>query len=217
MYKSDILNTFNVRHACMEFDTSKKVAEDDFDLILEAARLSPSAFGFEPWKFLVVQQKALRELLKEGAWGGTLKIETASHLVVTLCRKDEMRAGSPYLRYMMRDIQGMSEVQAMLTESLFTEFQTRDLDLSDDRALFDWASKQCYIALGNMMTAAALMGIGSCAIEAFNHKTTDGILAAHFGVDTARMGVVHMVAFGYRRYQPQPKTRKPLSEIVEVF
>lgn len=67
--KEEILNAFRFRHACKEFDSSKKISEDDFNFILETGRLSPSSFGFEPWKFLVLQNEAIREKLREVTWG----------------------------------------------------------------------------------------------------------------------------------------------------
>ena len=59
--KETILAAFNSRHACKEFDVNKKISAEDFNFILETGRLSPSSFGFEPWKFLVIQNHSLRE------------------------------------------------------------------------------------------------------------------------------------------------------------
>ena len=62
--KKEIINAFQFRHATKEFDATKKVSDSDMDFILETAHLSPSSFGFEPWHFIVVQDKELREALK---------------------------------------------------------------------------------------------------------------------------------------------------------
>ncbi len=62
--KEDIINAFNFRHPTKEFDATKTVSDEDMDFILKTAHLSPSTFGFEPWHFIVVQDKELRELLK---------------------------------------------------------------------------------------------------------------------------------------------------------
>jgi nitroreductase len=217
MERAEILAAFNFRHACKEFDKGKMIPSEEFELILEAARLSPSSFGFEPWKFLVVQNPAYREKLKAGAWGATLKLDTASHFVVALCRKADMRYDSDYIQYMMRDVQHHPQNVIETRASYFKAFQEKDFDLTDERKLFDWAAKQAYIALGNMMTVAALRGIDSCPIEGFDQQQTNGQLADHFGIDTTQFGVAYMVAFGYRIAQPQPKTRKLLAEIVQTF
>lgn len=70
MDKKTVLDAFMFRHACKEFDPDAKIPEEDFLFILEAARLSPSSFGFEPWKFQVVQDMTLRGKLLPHTWGG---------------------------------------------------------------------------------------------------------------------------------------------------
>lgn len=217
MNTQELIAAFNFRHACKEFDRSKKISQEEFDTIMEAARLSPSSFGFEPWKLLVVQNPEYREKLKEGAWGATLKLDTASHFVVVLSRKDDMRHNSEYIQHMMRNVQHLPEDIIKLKSGFYKNFQEKDFVLDTDRKLFDWASKQCYIALGNILTVAALLGIDSCPIEGFSIEQTEKILASDFGVDTTQFGVVYMVAFGYRLNAPSPKTRKPMSDILQVF
>ena len=59
--KEKIMDAFHFRHACKEFDPMHKISEEDFKFILETGRLSPSSFGYEPWKFVIVQNKELRE------------------------------------------------------------------------------------------------------------------------------------------------------------
>ena len=87
MNKDDILNVFNFRHACKEFNPEKKICDEDFQFIMETARLSPSSFGIEPWEFLIVQNPKIREKLKTYTWGGQKQFPTCSHLVVCLVKK----------------------------------------------------------------------------------------------------------------------------------
>ena len=103
--KEEIINAFNFRHATKEFDATKTISDDDMKFILEAAHLSPSSFGFEPWHFIVVQDKELRELLKPVAWGAPLKLDTASHFVLGLSMKAPMvKHDSEYIMHMMNVI-----------------------------------------------------------------------------------------------------------------
>jgi nitroreductase len=215
MTKQDILNAFQFRHACKEFDPDKKVAKDDMDFILETARLSPSSFGIEPWHFIVVQDAELRGKLKNGAWGATKKLETASHFVVCLTMKSHfLKYDSPYLKDFMKNVQHLSDEMIEARSKFYTEFQKSDFDLSDDRKLFDWATKQSYIPLANMMTSAAMLGIDSCPIEGFKQAETDAILKQDFGIDTTQYGISYMVAFGYRVNEPKVKTRRSIEEVV---
>ena len=215
MTKQDILNAFQFRHACKEFDPNKKVAKEDMNFILETARLSPSSFGFEPWHFIVVQDAELREKLKNGAWGATKKLETASHFVVCLTMKSHfLRHDSPYIKNFMKNVQHLSDEVIAPRSKFYTEFQQSDFDLSDDRKLFDWAAKQSYIPLANMMTTAAMLGIDSCPIEGFKQTETDAVLQQDFGIDTTQYGISYMVAFGYRVNEPKVKTRRPTEEVI---
>lgn len=210
-----ILDAFQFRHACKEFDASKQIPAEEFELILEAARLSPSSFGFEPWHFIVVQDKTLRESLKQHAWGAPLKLDTASHFVLCLAMKSPfLDADSPYLPQFMREVQHHPDDIANMRLGFYKQFQQSDFGLTDERKLFDWASKQCYIALANMMTVAAMRGIDSCPIEGFKQKETNALLAEQFGVDLQAYGLAYMVAFGYRKQAPKAKTRRALSDIV---
>ena len=214
--KKDIIDAFNFRHATKEFDVNQKLSDEDINFILQVANLSPSSFGFEPWHFIVVQDKELRELLKPVAWGAPLKLDTASHFVLGLSMKAPLtKWDSKYIMHMMKEVKQFPEDVVEMYSKFYREFQERDFDLDTDKKLFDWASKQCYIALGNMMTAAALNGIDSCPIEGFHQEKAEALLRDKFGVDTEKYGLSYMVAFGYRKEAPaHPKTRRALEDVV---
>lgn len=215
--KEEILKAYNFRHACKEFDVNKKISKEDFDFILETGRLSPSSFGFEPWKFLVVQNEELREKIKSVSWGARTKFPGASHFVVILSRKKgDMIYNSQYISNIMTKVQYIPEDIAVDRKKSYEGFQKDDFKLlENDRAIFDWASKQTYIALGNMMTAAAQIGIDSCPIEGFNREKLEKVLEKEEVLDRNKFGVSVMVAFGYRKANPRAKTRQSIDEIVE--
>ena len=214
--KKDILNAFQFRHACKEFDATKKLTEDDINFILRTANLSPSSFGFEPWHFVVVQDKELRELLKPVAWGAPLKLDTASHFILGLSMKAPMtKWDSDYIMHMMKDVKQFPEDVIEMYSKFYRDFQESDFNLDTDKKLFDWASKQTYIALANMMTSAALVGIDSCPIEGFHEDKVNALLQEKFGIDTNKYGLSYMAAFGYRKEEPpHAKTRRNLEDIV---
>ena len=214
--KEDILNAFNFRHATKEFDSTKTVSDEDINFILKTAQLSPSSFGFEPWHFIVVQDKELRELLKPVAWGAPLKLDTASHFILGLAMKAPMvKHDAEYIMHMMKDVKQLPQEVIDMYSTFYREFQERDFDLDSDKKLFDWSSKQTYIALGNMMTAAALTGIDSCPIEGFHQEKAEALLQEKFGVDTNKYGLAYMAAFGYRKEDPtHGKSRRNFDDIV---
>jgi len=216
MNKNDILNVFKFRHACKEFNPDKKINDEDFNFIMETARLSPSSFGIEPWEFLIIQNPEIREKIKAYTWGGQKQIPTCSHLVVCLVKKSYfMKYNSDYVEYFMRDIQKNTDEMYELRSKLLKKFQESDFALLDsDRALFDWSCKQTYIALGNMLTSAAMIGIDSCPIEGFQKKEVEEGLALSCKIDIEKYGVSYMVAFGYRIYSQKTKTRQEAKDII---
>lgn len=216
--KEKIIEAYEFRHACKEFDKDKKISEDDFKFLLEIARLSPSSFGFEPWKFLIVQDMKLREKLVPVSWGAAKQLPTASHFIIILAKKDdEMLHSSDYVEYIMKDVHNIPDDKRELRRERYKKFQEEDFKLLDRKgAIFQWASKQTYIALGNMMTAAAQIGIDSCPIEGFDREKLEEILEKEGIIDREKYGVSIMVAFGYRKEEPKrAKTRQDIEKIVQ--
>ncbi len=217
--ENNFLDAMLFRHACKEFDQTKKIPEQDFINILEIGRLSPSSFGFEPWKFLVIQNKELREKLKEFTWGAQGTLPTASHFVIILARKKKsMIYNSEYIYDMMKNTHKLDDESIKLRTEFYEKFQKEDFNLLEsDRAMFDWASKQTYIAMANMMSGAAFVGVDSCPIEGYDDKKAQEFLEKELGVDTNEFGVSVMVAFGYRKNDQNGKTRQSLDELVVSY
>ncbi len=218
--KQEILDAFWFRHACKEFDATRKISDEDFAFILETARLSPSSFGIEPWKFLVVQNLSLREKLKVHTWGGQKQLPTASHVIVALLRKSFfMRYDSDYVHNFMRDVQKFPEEAAKIRTAILEKFQQHDFALLEsERAMNDWSGKQTYLPMANMMTAAAMIGIDSCPIEGFDLKALQQVVAENMEVNLDQWSVAYLLAFGYRKGEPaRSKTRQATEAVFEWF
>ncbi|MGG5252652.1 NAD(P)H-dependent oxidoreductase [Neobacillus sp. SM06] len=215
--KKEIIEAFRFRHATKEFDPDKKISEDDFRFILETARFSPSSFGFEPWRFIVVQKPEFREKIKHASWGAFGKLPEASHFVILLARtRIDTQYDSDYLMNHFTQFKKLSGDHLRNYLKRIEEFQKDDFQLLDgDRPLFDWASKQTYIALANMMTAAAQIGIDSCPIEGFNVEKMNQLLQEERLLDDGHFGISVMAAFGYRVKDPAAKTRRPYEDVVK--
>ncbi|KUP24555.1 NAD(P)H-dependent oxidoreductase [Paenibacillus sp. DMB5] len=215
--KEDILAAYAFRHATKEFDSSRKISSEDFGFILETARLSPSSFGFEPWKFVVVQNPELREKLRVNAWGAQKQLPTASHFLLILSRQPaDLAADSAFIGGMMHDVQQLPPEVASGKAKAFDTFLNEDFGLKgNDRAKFEWGARQTYLALGNMMTAAAMIGIDSCPIEGFNKELIEQTLEAEGILDREHFGLACMVAFGYRKAEPRAKTRQTAGQVIQ--
>ncbi|HHT7763406.1 NAD(P)H-dependent oxidoreductase [Pasteurella multocida] len=210
--KQQVLSAFHFRSAIRRYDPNKKVSEEDFHYILELGRLSPSSVGSEPWHFLVVQDRQLREQLKAVSWGMQTQLDDASHLVFILAKKNA-RYDSPYFHDILAK-RGLTETQMQKALAIYERFQRDDIQVLDnERTLFDWACKQTYIALANMMTGAAMIGIDSCPVEGFDYYAVNQLLSQTGAFDPNEYGVSVAVTFGYRAKEVKPKSRKPLTEI----
>lgn len=212
-----IIKTFHYRHACKQFDPTKVVSQENMRTILEAGRLSPSSFGLEPWKFLVVLNEDVKKKLYPIAWGARNSLDGASHLVIFLARrKIDTLHGSAYMKHMMYDVHHFPADVAELRMATIANFQEKDFKLTEsDRAIFDWACKQTYIALGNMTTVAAMLSVDSCPIEGFNRDAVEELLTQEGLMDQTHFGVSAMAGFGYRAKEPRPKTRQSADEVIQ--
>ena len=210
-----LLTALEARFACKRYDPKGHVPEKDFRLILEAARLSPSSFGFEPWRLLVLDNHELVDELREKvAWGAK---KNADRTVVILARR-QVNAQSAWVHHIAHDVQHLSEEDEQARLERFDTFQHEDLRVAENaRTLFDWAAKQTYIALGNMLTMAAALGVDATPVEGFNLNGVEQLLVGRGLYNPAEWGVSVLAQFGVHdpTHRMVPKTRRALSEVVE--
>lgn len=209
MMQNAFMKAMDFRHACKLFDETKKIPDETMRYILEAGRKSPSSFGQEGWKFLVITNEALKAKLRPVCWNQP-QITSCSHLVVILTAIEDLRpqSGIPATRFGRRPL-APEQIQAYI--DLYGSFLADTF--SSDEKTFAWGARQSYIALANMMTAAAYEGIDSCPIEGFEKEKVEEIL----GVDTSRYQVAVLVPFGYRINPQSEQVRRPFEEVVEFI
>jgi len=205
--KNDFSVAMDYRHACKLFDIEQRIDEEDMRFILEAGRRSPSSFGQEPWRFLVITNEKLKEELKPLCWNQP-QITSCSHLVVVLASIESVQpsSGTPAKRFGRRELP-LEQIEAYI--ELYGTFLS-DTFGSDEKTLA-WSAKQCYIAAANMMTGAASIGIDSCPIEGFEKEKLESLLE----LDTTKHQVALLLPFGYRANKQSKQIRLPLEEIVE--
>jgi len=204
MTKEEILNAYNFRHACKIFNEDKKIPEEDLEFILETGRLSPSSFGMEQWKFVVVQDPELKAKIRPHCWN-QVQITSCSDLVVILAKK-VLRSTNPYVNEML-DFKGWDNERKAAYLKRYSDHN----DWRSDEELVHWSMKQGYIAAANMMTSAAMIGIDSCPIEGMDKEKVQETME----IDRLKYEIALLVPFGYR-LNPQPeKSRLPIDKIVE--
>ncbi|MDG4969826.1 NAD(P)H-dependent oxidoreductase [Lactococcus lactis] len=211
-----ILNVHKNRFATKKFDPTQSIDEKDWNTIIESARLSPSSFGYEPWKFLIIDNNKIKEDLKPIAWGAVNSLEGANKFVIALARKNIVY-NSDHVKHIVQDVLGLSYSESSPQSLFFKKFQENDFKLTDGKSLFNWTVKQTYIPLANMMTTASFLGIDSCPIEGFNIDEVESYLSKKGLIDLEKFGVAYMAGFGYRDQELPAKKRQPLQDIYTVI
>ena len=197
------------RHACKVFDETKKISDEEIRYILEAGLKSPSSFGMEAWKFLVITDEALKEKLRPFCWN-QVQITSCSHLVVVLAGIESLKpqSGEPKKRFLRRD---MSDEKLEFYLNLYESHLEKTL--SSDENIYAWSARQTYIAAANMMTSAAFIGIDSCPIEGFEKEKVEEVLE----LDTSKYQLAMMLPLGYRLNEQSSQLRLDFDEVVEFI
>ena len=203
-----ILNALNWRYATKIFDKNKIVPDDTFELLLESLRLSPSSIGLQPWKFIVVTNKTIRQQMMELSMQQT-QITDASHLIVlcSLQTLDERYLDS-LIAYEKFQNNGHSSLEQFETVALSF------IKSKSNEQLRQWLAEQVYIALGFLLSACAMLHIDACPMEAFDHGKVNKLLDLH------KLGIESRVAvaIGYRaandEHAKQNKLRWPKKDVV---
>lgn len=197
------------RHACKVFDVSKKISDEDIHTILEAGRKSPSSFGMEAWKFLVITNDELKAKIKPLCWNQE-QITSCSHLVIVLAGIDSVRVSSGEVekRFARRE---MSQEQLEGYMKLYADHLSDTLSSEDN--IYSWTVKQTYIASANMMSAGAFLGIDSCPIEGFEKAQLEELLE----LDSSKFQLALVLPFGYRINPQSTQLRLDFDEVVEFI
>ena len=206
-----LLAQLNWRYATKKFDPAKSIPDSDWAALEQALILTPTSYGLQPYKFLILTDPALRARLVPASWGQTQPVD-CSHYVVFAARAQNTEPDVD--RYLAR----MAEVRGGAPEALagFKKVLMGDVvDGPRGQVALEWAARQAYIALGNFMTSAALVGVDTCPMEGFEPAKYDEIL----GLPAEGFRAVVACAAGYRSaddtYAALPKVRFPASELLD--
>ncbi|WP_281232350.1 NAD(P)H-dependent oxidoreductase [Flavobacterium gelatinilyticum] len=205
---STFLESQNWRYATKRFDATKKISDADLNTLKEAVRLSASSYGLQPYKVVIVENPELREQLKAVAWGQT-QITDASHLFI-FANDVNLDAGS-----VDKYIANISETRGVPAEALggFSDMMKGQIASLAADAKNTWTAKQTYIALGNLLGAAAELKIDATPMEGFNAASFNEIL----GFDKLGLNAAVIATVGYRHdeddAQHYKKVRKSQEEL----
>jgi len=205
---SNFLENQNWRYATKQFDASKKISSDDLNTLKEAVRLSASSYGLQPYKVIIVENPELREQLKGAAYGQA-QITDASHLFI-FANDLNLDAAS-----VDKYINTISETRGVPADALggFSDMMKGVISNLPVEAKHIWTAKQTYLALGNLLNAAAELKIDATPMEGFNTAKFNEIL----GFDKLGLNASVIATVGYRHVEDNTqhfkKVRKSHEEL----
>lgn len=207
-----VLAALRWRYATKQFDASRKIPADVWDALEESLVLTPSSFGLQPWKFLVVRDPAIRAKLQTESWNQP-QVTEASHFVVLTARTDlEKHDIETWISRMAvaqgKSMEDLAPLKGMIAG--FAETMSRE-------ARHAWNTRQVYIALGQLMTATAVLGIDACPMEGISAAAYDRIL----GLESSGYATAVACALGYRsaddKYATTPKARFEKDAVISMI
>lgn len=203
-----LLEQLNWRYATKDFDPTKKLSDEQWATVSEALRLSASSYGFQPYKFVVVKNPDLRAKLLPHSYNQT-KVTDASYLIV-LCRLTTFDSA-----YVEKFIDLNAKVKNVDPATLdgFKKMLLGFVTSMTEEQKTVWMEKQVYLALGNLLTSCAVLGIDAGPMEGFIPQKYDEVL----GLSAKGLHATVLCAIGMRsandKYAQMPKVRFPKEEL----
>ncbi len=204
-----IIEKLQWRYATKKFDGTQQLSDDKLNTLKEAFNLTALSYGLQTLKLVIVKDKTIRESLVELSYGQR-QVADASHLLV-LCIQNEIDEKDINTHF--DTIKTIRNTPEAVLEPFKTQLKSTIEAMPVEKKI-GWATKQAYIALGNLMTVCAVEGIDSCPMEGFIPKALDKAL----GLEQHNLSSVLLLPVGYRAsddlFSDLKKVRKPLSETI---
>lgn len=204
-----LLSALRWRYATKRFDPAHKIPAATWEALEESLVLTPSSFGLQPWKFLVIQDPGIRALLSPESWKQP-QVTEASHYVVLTARTDLDSTDIDTWMARMAEVQGGSVETTAPLRGMIQGFA----QAMSHEARHAWNIRQTYIALGQLMASAALLGIDACPMEGISAAGYDHVL----GLEGSGYATVVACALGYRaaddKYAGIPKARFDRARVI---
>ena len=199
------------RYATKKFDPTRKIAAETWAVLRQSLIQTPSSYGLQPWKFLIIDTPALKTQLRAVSWGQA-QVEEAAHHVVFLARTAMTEADIDRL------IDALVAARGTPRESLsgYRGMMVKNIVGAGPEWTREWATRQTYIALGQFMLACAMVQVDACPMEGLDPLKYDEIL----GLKGSGYHTVVACPVGYRavddKYAELAKVRFAASEVIEV-
>jgi nitroreductase len=208
---ADVLQQLNWRYAVKRFDPARRIDAPTWAVLEQSLHLAPSSFNLQPWKFLVVETPELRQQLRAASWNQP-QVTDASHYVVFAGQRTSEVGDVDQMIEALARARGQEPAALARYRQVIVDFVQKGWAAADHAA---WNARQVYIALGQFLTAAAMLGVDTSPLEGIDLAAYDRLL----GLEGTRYTAMCACAAGYRaaddRNAAVPKVRLPFERIVE--
>ena len=208
--RDQLVEQLRWRYATKRFDPQRKISPADWAALEDSLVLTPSSYGLQPWKIVVVTDPAVRAQLLPVSWGQR-QIVDASHLVVFAIKKNLGQEDIESYLERIAEVRGVSRQSQEEFRGMLLGGVIKGMDTAARRT---WAARQAYIALGNFLDSAALLGIDACPMEGFEPDKYDKLL----DLDRQGLAAVVLATAGYRLasdpYAALKKVRFPKEQVL---
>lgn len=205
-------DNLNWRYATKKFNAAKSLSQEDVENLQKSIQLSASSYGLQPYEVFVISDKETKEKLKAAAWNQS-QLTDASHIIVFAGLK---KLNEAYIDTYLENISKIREVQVQDLSGLKDMLMTNILGKPEEEQKI-WAQNQAYIALGNLLSAAAHLKIDTCPMEGFDAGKFDEIL----GISGTNLTTAVIATAGYRSEEDQlqhaKKVRKQEEELFHLI
>jgi len=203
----NVIEKLKWRYATKKFDTGAIIPEKDIDTIKEAFNLTATSYGLQPIKLLILKDKELQKKLVEHSMEQE-QVAQASHILVFCI---ETNIDKDFIETYFNRVKSIRNTPAHILDP-FKDFLIEDFKDRSKDYIEDWATKQAYLAMGNLLTVLAVEGIDACPMEGFSPKNYDRILK----LKKKNLQSVLVMPIGYRAdddmFADFKKVRKKVSE-----
>ena len=205
----DNINALQWRYATKKFDAEKKLSSEKIELLKKAFNLTPTSYGLQPLRLVVISDQDLKNKLFEHSFK-QIQVKTASHILV-ICTENVVDS-----KFINRNFELQKEIRETSDEILnpFREFLINDFNQKSQDQIKNWTVNQAYLALGNLLTVCAAEKIDACPMEGFDKKAYDDTL----NLKSKNISSSLVLPIGFRAkddaFADFKKVRRPLSETI---
>ncbi|WP_024771118.1 NAD(P)H-dependent oxidoreductase [Aquimarina macrocephali] len=205
----NIIESLHWRYATKKFDNKKILSQEKIDILTEAFNLTATSYGLQPLKLVVIKNKDLQKELTPHSWNQQ-QVADASHVLVFCIEKT---IGEQYISKYFDNVKEIRDTPEEILKP-FKEHLVDSFTYKSPEEISNWAAKQAYLALGNILTVCAIEKIDSCPMEGFIPEKYDEVL----NLNDLGLTSVLVLPIGYRAeddmFSEFKKVRRPIKDTI---